>query len=63
MKKEDTLKGLNLDELKLKLQEEQLAYDTLRMGHKVSPIENPIQLRAKRRNIAKIATLISQQKN
>ena len=43
-------------ELKEKLAESRQSYSDLKMAHTISPLENPIQLRAHRRTIARIAT-------
>ncbi len=43
-------------ELQEKLAETVQAYTDLKMAHTISPLENPIQLRAHRKTIARIAT-------
>ncbi|MBT8263187.1 MAG: 50S ribosomal protein L29 [Bacteroidia bacterium] len=43
-------------ELQEKLAETRQAYSDLKMAHTISPLENPIQLRAHRKTIARIAT-------
>jgi large subunit ribosomal protein L29 len=50
------LKDLSVVELKDKLQEERSALTKLRFNHTVSPIESPMQLRAKRKDVARILT-------
>jgi len=61
--KDNTLSNLSKEELQAKLSEQQAAYNSLRMSHKVSPIENPILIRQQRRNIARISTLLTQKQN
>ena len=57
MKKKGTeLKDLTVVELQDKLQEERSALTKLRFNHTVSPIESPMQLRSKRRDVARILT-------
>jgi large subunit ribosomal protein L29 len=57
MKKKGTdLKDLTTQELTDKLQEERGALTRLRFNHTVSPIESPVQLRSKRRDVARILT-------
>lgn len=57
MKKKGTdLKDLTTQELQDKLQEERGALTRLRFNHTVSPIESPMQLRTKRRDVARILT-------
>jgi large subunit ribosomal protein L29 len=61
MKKKGTdLKGLTVVELKDKLQEERTSLTTLRFAHTVSPIESPVQLRTKRKEVARILTELRQ---
>lgn len=55
-KKGTDLKDLTPQELNDKLQGERSALTKLRFNHTVSPIENPMQLRAKRREVARILT-------
>ena len=55
MKKED-IRELTTDELRLRLEEEKAMYLKLKMNHAVSPIENPMKIRATRRGIAMIHT-------
>ncbi|HQW00333.1 MAG TPA: 50S ribosomal protein L29 [Bacteroidia bacterium] len=62
MKIED-IKELTTDELRLRLEEEKAIYLKMKMNHAVSPIENPMKIRATRRGIAMIHTeLTSRQK-
>lgn len=57
MKKKGTeLKDLTVAELQDKLQEERSSLTKLRFNHTVSPIESPMQLRSKRRDVARILT-------
>ncbi len=50
------LKDLTVQELQDKLQEERSGLTKLRFNHTVSPIENPMQLRSKRKEVARILT-------
>lgn len=47
---------LTLDELNDKLLVETESYDKLRMSHTVSSLENPMQIRQKRRTLARLKT-------
>ncbi|TVR38419.1 MAG: 50S ribosomal protein L29 [Cryomorphaceae bacterium] len=47
---------LTLDELKDKLMVESEAFEKLRMSHTVSSLENPLQIRNKRRVLARLRT-------
>lgn len=50
------LKDLTMLELQDKLNEERSALTKLRFSHAVSPIESPMQLRSKRKEVARILT-------
>lgn len=50
------LNDLTVQELQDKLQEERNSLTKLRFSHTVSPIENPMQLRSKRKEVARILT-------
>lgn len=58
-KKGTDLSGLTVAELQDKLQDERGTLSKLRSSHTVSPIENPMQLRAKRKEVARILTELS----
>ncbi len=55
-KKGPELKDLTIEELKDKLQEERGLLSKLRFNHTVSPIESPVQLREKRKAVARTLT-------
>ncbi|MCG9970152.1 50S ribosomal protein L29 [Christiangramia crocea] len=54
--KQSEVKELSVAELQEELDKSRKAYSDLKMAHAVSPLENPIQLRAVRRNTARLAT-------
>ncbi|HSP83351.1 50S ribosomal protein L29 [Antarcticibacterium arcticum] len=54
--KQSEVRESSVAELQEKLGETRKAYSDLKMAHAVSPLENPVQLRAVRRSIARIAT-------
>jgi large subunit ribosomal protein L29 len=58
MKKED-IKELTNEELRLRLEEEKTLYTKMKLNHAVSPIENPMKIRAVRRGIARLHTEIT----
>lgn len=61
MKKKGTdLKDLTVPELQDKLQEERSTLTKLRFSHTVSPIESPMRLRTKRKEVARILTELRQ---
>ncbi|MDA0178553.1 MULTISPECIES: 50S ribosomal protein L29 [Mesoflavibacter] len=54
--KQSEIKELSVAELQEKLSESKKSYSDLKMAHAVSPLDNPIQLRTLRRDVARIAT-------
>lgn len=54
--KQSEIAELTNDEIVEKIENESNSIEKLRMVHAVSPLENPIQLREKRRNIARLKT-------
>ncbi|MBL7924363.1 MAG: 50S ribosomal protein L29 [Bacteroidia bacterium] len=52
--KQSIVKDLTTDEVREKISEERASYIKLKMAHAVSPIENPMKLRASRRAIARL---------
>lgn len=56
------IRELSDKELVERLSAEQAALDKLVLDHKFSSIDNPLSIRAKRRSIARINTVLSQRK-
>lgn len=54
--KMNELKGLETKELVEKLENAQAALDTMKLNHNISPLENPSQIKAARRDIARMKT-------
>mgnify|MGYP003608950862 CR=1 FL=1 len=50
------IKNLSAADLQAKLAEIQAEYTKLKLAHKISPIENPIQIRDLRKTIARLNT-------
>lgn len=50
------IKNLSAGDLQNKLTEVKEQYNKLKLAHKISPIENPIQVRDLRRTIARLNT-------
>lgn len=55
VKKAD-IKDLTTQELREKVQEEKLKYRKAQFNHAVSPLDNPVQLRGMRKDVARLAT-------
>jgi large subunit ribosomal protein L29 len=51
-----TIKDLNVTDLNAKIQEDQLRLKKLEFAHAISPLENPMNIRGLRRDIARLKT-------
>jgi large subunit ribosomal protein L29 len=54
--KQNIVKDITNEELRDKLAEERSAYTKLKITHQVSPLENPMKIRALRRTVARLKT-------
>jgi len=54
--KQSEINEASTAELQEQLAESRKMYSDLKMAHTISPLENPVQLRAHRRAVARIAT-------
>ena len=54
--KQSEITQLSTAELQEKLGETKKSYADLKLAHAISPLDNPIQLRNVRRNVARLAT-------
>jgi large subunit ribosomal protein L29 len=57
-----SLQGLNEADLTAKIKEDEGRMKKLQFAHAISPLENPMAIRTLRREIARLKTLASQQK-
>lgn len=58
--KQSEIRELSAAELQEKLAEFKKNYTDLKMAHAISPLESPLQLKAIRKTVARIATEINQ---
>ncbi len=56
----DSIKGLSVEDLKLQLEQSKQRLKKLEFAHAISPLENPMSVRAVRKDIARIETLLKQ---
>ena len=54
--KSSVIRNMATEEIKDTLEERRASYLKLRMTHKITPLENPIELRMQRRVIARLNT-------
>ena len=57
-----TLSGLTAEDLKAKLNEDELRLKKLTFAHAIAPLENPQSIRALRRDIARLKTKLQETK-
>lgn len=57
-----SLQGMNLSDLRAKIKEDEGRMKKLQFAHAISPLENPMAIRALRREIAQLKTLANIQK-
>ncbi|MFY7664648.1 MULTISPECIES: 50S ribosomal protein L29 [Flavobacterium] len=57
--KQSEIKNLSVEQLRENLSQAKKTYNSLKMAHAISPIENPLQIRTVRRTVARLATEIT----
>jgi large subunit ribosomal protein L29 len=58
--KTSEIKELNTKEIQERIEVETANLERLRMNHAISPLDNPLQIKAVRRTIARLATELRQ---
>jgi large subunit ribosomal protein L29 len=58
-----SLKDLNEGDLKARIQEDELRLKKLEFAHAISPLENPMSIRALRKDVARLKTKLNQVTN
>lgn len=53
-----SVKGLAVEDLKARIAEDELRLRKLSFAHTVTPVENPMSIRALRRDIARLKTVL-----
>ncbi|HEX7757489.1 MAG TPA: 50S ribosomal protein L29 [Niabella sp.] len=56
----DSIKGLSAEDLKAQLEQSKQRLKKLEFAHAISPLENPMSIRALRKDIARIETFLKQ---
>ena len=59
----NSLKDLNELDLKARIQEDELRLKKLEFAHAISPLENPMSIRALRKDVARLKTALNQVNN
>ncbi|MGN6417647.1 MAG: 50S ribosomal protein L29 [Pseudobacter sp.] len=55
-----SLQDLSASDLKARIQEDELRLKKLEFAHAISPLENPMSIRALRKDVARLKTLLTQ---
>ena len=55
-----SLKDLNESDIRARIQEDELRLKKLEFAHAISPLENPMSIRALRQDIARLITFLAQ---
>ena len=56
----NSLKDLNENDLKARIQEDEQRMKKLEFAHAISPLENPMSIRSLRKDIARLKTALAQ---
>lgn len=54
------IRSMSVADLQTKIEEAEKEYQILKMGHKISPVENPIKVRTFRKEIARYKTILTE---
>ena len=54
------LKDINANDLKARIQEDELRLKKLEFSHAISPLENPMSVRSLRKDVARLKTALAQ---
>ena len=57
-----SIQGLSEEDLKARISEDQLRLKKLTFAHAISPLENPMNIRGLRREIARLQTALAKKK-
>ena len=59
----NSLKDLNANDLQARIQEDELRLKKLEFAHAISPLENPMSIRALRKDVARLKTALAQKQS
>ena len=54
------VRELNTKELVERIENEEVKYNQMKLNHSITPLENPLQIKAARRNIARMKSELRQ---
>ena len=59
----NSLKDLNVSDLKARIQEDEQRLKKLEFAHAISPLENPMSIRSLRKDVARLKTALVQKQS
>jgi len=59
MKKYDNIKSLSIGELQQQITDDEKSLQRLKFSHRLTPLENPMQIRSLRKQIARLYTTLA----
>lgn len=59
MKKYDSIKSLSVTELQEQINDSEKTLQRLKFSHRLTPLENPMQIRGLRKQIARLYTVLT----
>ncbi len=59
MKKYDNIKSLSVSELQEQISDNEKTLQRLKFSHRLTPLENPMQIRGLRKQIARLYTVLT----
>jgi large subunit ribosomal protein L29 len=57
-----SIHGMNVNDLKARIQEDELRLKKLKFAHAISPLENPMTIRNLRKDVARLKTELKNKK-
>lgn len=54
------IKEMSIEDIKAQIADQKASYSKLIVSHKVSQLENPLSIRASRKTIARLSTVLNQ---
>ncbi len=58
----NSLKDMSVEDLKARIQEDELRLKKLEFAHAITPLENPMSIRSLRKDVARLKTALTQKK-
>lgn len=63
MKKYDNIKSLSITDLQAQINDSEKTLQRLKFSHRLTPLENPMQIRGLRKQIARLYTVLAEKQS